>query len=158
MQTPTDLMYKTVSRIADLLEHTTAASGSVITQDLANAFDSVSLMYKTVSRIADLLEHTTTASGSVITQDLATAFDSVSFDPRDNADAVHLKFAHAAERYYKDKRQIPPPNVRTLVLWAMTLHPDTNSEISEYAVRELFMNKPKTTPPPKPLLGTTGRY
>jgi hypothetical protein len=73
---------------------------------------------------------------------LQVVFDDIKIGKNEEAGPVHLNFARAAAAFFAARRQQPPADIHSTILWAMYTHKPTNSKVSEYVLHELFMQKP----------------
>ena len=86
------------------------------------------------------------------TEDLQSVFNSIHIGQREDAGPVHMRFARAAASVFTRLRQQPPADIHSIILWAMYTHHECNSKVSEYVLRELFMQQPGEARD-KPVLG-----
>ena len=86
------------------------------------------------------------------TEDLQSEFDKIHIGQREDAGPVHMRFARAAASVFTGLRQQPPADIHSIILWAMHTHHECNTKVSEYVLRELFMQQPGKARD-KPVLG-----
>jgi hypothetical protein len=71
--------------------------------------------------------------------ELVSEMHSMSIGRGDGSKYSFNMYAETAIDYYIQKNELPPSNIRSLVLWTMITRSDCSDSDKDYAIREMLM-------------------